>query len=74
MVVLLQSISALWNRNETISAHGQTYRLQFTSGSRQAGIWDPFYFDYLHAPRQLRLRFRRLARRKNGWGGVLAVS
>jgi pimeloyl-ACP methyl ester carboxylesterase len=71
MAVLLQSNPALWKRNETISAHGHTYRLQFTSGSRQAGLWDPSYFDCLHTPRQLGRRFRLLARRKNGWGGVL---
>ena len=71
MAVLLQANPALWKRNEAISAHGRTYRLQFTSGSRQAGIWDPSYFDHLHTPRELRRRFRLVASPKNGWGGAL---
>jgi pimeloyl-ACP methyl ester carboxylesterase len=71
MAVLLQANPELWNRNETISADGHTYRLRFTSGSRRTGTWDPAYFDYLRTPRQLRRRFRLLARRSNGWGGVL---
>jgi len=71
MAVLLQANPALWKRHETISAHGRTYRLQFTSGSRQAGIWDPSYFDHLHTARQLHRSFRLLARHQNGWGGAL---
>ena len=71
LAMLLKANPALWNRNETVSAGGHTYRLQFTRGSRQAGIWDPFYFDYLHSPVQLRRRFRLLARDENGWGGAL---
>jgi pimeloyl-ACP methyl ester carboxylesterase len=71
MAVLLQANPGLWNRNEAISADGHTYRLRFISGSHQAGTWDPAYFDYLRSPRQLRRRFRLLARRRNGWGGVL---
>ncbi|HZC34620.1 MAG TPA: alpha/beta fold hydrolase [Chthoniobacterales bacterium] len=71
LAILLKANPALWNRNETVSAGGHTYRLQFTRGSRQAGIWDPSYFDRLHNPVQLRRRVRRLAHLKNGWGGAL---
>jgi hypothetical protein len=71
MAVRLQANPGLWNRNATVSAEDHTYRLKFTSGSRQAGVWDSSYFDDLHTPRQLRRRFRLLPRGKNGWGGVL---
>ena len=69
MAVLLQGNSALWNR--PISAGGQIYRLHFTSGSRQTGIWNPSYFASLRTPQQLRRRFRLLACHRNGWGGTL---
>jgi hypothetical protein len=71
MAVRLQANPGLWNRNATVSAEDHTYRLKFTSGSRQAGVWDSSYFDDLHTPRQLRRRFRLLPPGKNGWGGVL---
>ena len=71
MAVLLQANSALWNRKETILADRWTYHLQFTSGSRRGGIWDPSYLDHLHTAQQLRRRFRLAASRKDGWGGAL---
>ncbi len=71
MALLLQATPALWNRTETISVDGHTYRLHFTSGSRETGTWDPAYFDSLRTTRQLRAKIRILARRTNGWGGVL---
>jgi pimeloyl-ACP methyl ester carboxylesterase len=71
IALLLQTNPALWNRNETISTDRHTYRLLFTSGSRQGGIWDPSYLDYLHDPQQLHGRFRLLARCKSCWGGAL---
>jgi pimeloyl-ACP methyl ester carboxylesterase len=71
LAMLLKANPALWNRNETVAAGGHTYRLHFTRGSRQAGIWDPSYLDYLHDPVQFSSRSRLLTHQKNGWGGVL---
>jgi pimeloyl-ACP methyl ester carboxylesterase len=71
MAILLQANPQLWNRNETISADGHPYRLQFATGLRQAGIFDPTYFDFLRTPGQLRRRIRILPRRTVGWGGEL---
>ena len=58
LAILLKANPRFWNRNEPVSVGGQTYRLQFTHGSHQAGIWDPVYFDYLRIPLRSRQRVR----------------
>jgi pimeloyl-ACP methyl ester carboxylesterase len=71
MAVLLRSSNDLWNRTSTIQSGDHVYRLRFASGSRQAGTWDPNYFDFFRTPKQLYSKLPIETRRTSGWGGVL---
>ncbi len=71
MTVLLRSSNQLWNRTSTIQSGDHTYRLRFAGGSRQAGTFDPNYFDFFRTPQQLHEKISMDTQRKNGWGGTL---
>jgi hypothetical protein len=71
MAVLLQSNNQLWNRTETIHSRDHVYQLRFAAGSRQAGTWDPNYFNFFRTPKQLHRKIPIETRRTTGWGGTL---
>jgi pimeloyl-ACP methyl ester carboxylesterase len=71
MAVLLQSNNQLWNRTETIQSGDHTYQLHFAGASRQAGTWDPNYFDFFRTPKPLHGKIAIETQRTNGWGGAL---
>jgi pimeloyl-ACP methyl ester carboxylesterase len=71
MAVVLQSGGQLWNRTQTITSGDHSYRLRFAGGSRQAGTWDPNYFDFFRTPQQLHQKVPDETRRVTGWGGML---
>jgi pimeloyl-ACP methyl ester carboxylesterase len=68
---LLRSSNELWNRTTTIQSGDHAYRLRFASASRQAGTWDPNYFDFFRTPKQLHSKLPIETRRSSGWGGTL---
>ncbi len=71
MAVLLRSSNQLWNRTTTIQSGDHTYRLEFAAGSREAGTWDPSYFDFFRTPQQLHRKLAVETGRTSGWGGLL---
>ena len=71
MAVLLRSNRQLWNQTATIQSGDHSYQLRFSSGSRQAGTFEPDYFDFLRIPKPLRSKLPIETRRTTGWGGML---
>jgi pimeloyl-ACP methyl ester carboxylesterase len=71
LAVLLQSSNQLWNRTTTIQSGDHAYQVRFSGGSRQAGTWDPNYFDFFRTPKQLHSKVPTDTPRANGWGGTL---
>ena len=71
LAVLLQSSNQLWNRTTTIQSGDHAYQVRFSGDSRQAGTWDPNYFDFFRTPKQLHSKVPTDTPRANGWGGTL---
>jgi hypothetical protein len=67
----LRSSPELWNRAEAITSPEGNYRLRFAAGSREAGTWDPAYFDFFRTPRQVHAKVAHQEARLNDWGGEL---
>ena len=71
VTVLLRSTGERWDMPQTIPVGNITYRLQFATGSRQEGTWDPSYFDFFRTPKQVHEKIAHQEARINDWGGVL---
>jgi hypothetical protein len=66
-----KNLVRLWNQTSTIQSGDHSYQLRFSGGSRQAGTFDPDYFDFLRIPKPLHSKLPIETRRTTGWGGML---